>query len=167
LFCVVFFLLILPLNFIPQYLFSLDFCFFIFSCLLLMESPWSHDLSHKYERLTRVNFDLFLNIFFSNIVFGNTFFALLFMGPSQFYVLDYILICSLGLARFTQGLYICVCVCVSIISTSIHFLYFFDVFGLFNIFLWLGLFSYFCLYLSFKHEFFTMSLSFIYLNKKI
>jgi hypothetical protein len=114
LFCVVFFLLILPLNFIPQYLFSLDFCFFIFSCLLLMESPWSHDLSYKYERLTRVNFDLFLNIFFSNIVFGNTFFALLFMGPSQFYVLDYILICSLRLARFTQGLYIYICVCVCV-----------------------------------------------------
>jgi hypothetical protein len=41
-----------------------------------MGSSWSHDPINRYERLIRVDFDIFLkNIFFSNI-----FFALLFMG---------------------------------------------------------------------------------------
>jgi len=56
--------LIFFLNFIPQYLFVEESCFFVFPGLLLMGSPRPHDPGHRSKRLARVNFDLFKSIFY-------------------------------------------------------------------------------------------------------
>jgi len=74
------------LNFIPQYLFDLEYCFFIFLGLSLMGSPRFHNPSYRFEELARVDFHIFLKHFLKKI-FAVIFFAFLFTGSSKIYVL--------------------------------------------------------------------------------
>jgi len=74
---------------------------YFFSGLLLMGSPWSHDLSHRFEELAKVDF-YFLNIFLPVL-----FFTFLFIGPSEFYVLSLVLdLLNQVTAKLTQDFFV-------------------------------------------------------------
>jgi len=50
-----------------------------FFCLLLIGSPRSHDLGHRFEKLAQVDFDFFVKNCFSNRFFGGIFFLLCYL----------------------------------------------------------------------------------------
>jgi len=143
-----------------------------------MESLCSHDSSHKYKRLTRVDFSFFLKHFFFKYCFWQYFFCFVIYEVIPILCLgSYVWFVHLGWpGSLKDYIYMCVCVWEREREREIY-IYIYQQLSISYIFLcvrpflifflWLGLFSYFCLYLSLKHEFFTMSLSFIYLNKKI
>jgi len=68
-------------NSICDWLGSLFFYFFRFA---FNEITQPHDLGHRFERLARVNFYLFLKYFFSNIFFFGIFFRFAIYGVISF-----------------------------------------------------------------------------------
>lgn len=68
---------------------SLNICLvknLIFSGFLSTGSPQSHNPNHKSKRLARVDFGPFLMHFLKIFFYRYFFFAILFMGSSQFHV---------------------------------------------------------------------------------
>ena len=134
-------------NSICDWLGSLFFYFFRFT---FNEITQPHDLGHRFERLARVNFYLFLKYFFSNIFFLVFFFDLLFTGSSHFHVMY--LICSPELtARFTRGFFfILFFICFHHIGGCPFFIFSWLVRPFIIFFYGVSLFNHFRLYLLFK-----------------
>jgi hypothetical protein len=142
-FFALFFLLILFSILSLNICLIMNLAFLFFFCLLLIGSPRSHDLGHRFEKLAQVDFDFFVKNFFSNRFFGGIFFfALLFMGSSQFHFLGHVfdLLTRIGYQVHSRLFYVFFSY-ISIISTCVNSLHFPDVFGLVQYFLWCGLFN--------------------------
>jgi hypothetical protein len=165
-FFALFFLLILFSILSLNICLIMNLAFLFFFCLLLIGSPRSHDLGHRFEKLAQVDFDFFVKNFFSNRFFAGIFFALLFMGSSQFHFLGHVfdLLTRIGCQVHSRLFYVFFHIFPSYQHVSIPYILLMYS-ALCNIFYGV-VYSISFIYISrLSHGFFRVDLSFIYLNK--
>jgi hypothetical protein len=107
LFCIFYWLFFLSISSFNICLIK-NFDSLFFSGLLSMGSPRSHDTGYKSERLAQVDFNIFLKYFFQLFFLPVFFFfGSLFIGLSQFYILNQVFnLLTRLVVRFVWGFFI-------------------------------------------------------------